>query len=172
MRLWFSVLVLWLAALPAFAGELRGRVVGIADGDTLTLLVDGHDQHRVRLAEIDAPEKGQPYGQRSRQVLSALVFGKTIRVVIAGTDRYGRHIGRAFAPREPEELDVSAEMVRQGAAWVFDRYSTDASLYELQDQARTNRRGLWSLPAADQVAPWDWRKAKAAAAHSAADAEQ
>lgn len=99
------------------------------------------------------------------------MFGKTIRVVTAGTDRYGRHIGRAFAPREPEELDVSAEMVRQGAAWVFDRYSTDASLYELQDQARTNRRGLWSLPAADQVAPWDWRKAKAAA-HSAADAEQ
>ncbi|MBL9048294.1 MAG: thermonuclease family protein, partial [Tabrizicola sp.] len=136
------------------------------------LLVDGHDQHRVRLAEIDAPEKGQPYGQRSRQVLSGLVFGKTIRVVTAGTDRYGRHIGRAFAPREPEELDVSAEMVRQGAAWVFDRYSTDASLYELQDHARANRRGLWSLPAADQVAPWDWRKAKAAAAHSAADAEQ
>lgn len=171
MRLWFSVLVLWLAALPAFAGELRGRVVGIADGDTLTLLVDGHDQHRVRLAEIDAPEKGQPYGQRSRQVLSGLVFGKTIRVVTAGTDRYGRHIGRAFAPREPAEIDVSAEMVRQGAAWVFDRYSTDPSLYELQDQARTNRRGLWSLPAADQIAPWDWRKAKAAA-HSTADLEQ
>jgi micrococcal nuclease len=162
MRLWFTVFVLLLSALPAFAGELRGRVVGIADGDTLTLLVDGHDQYRIRLAEIDAPEKRQPFGQRSRQILSDYVFGKTIRVVTSGRDRYGREIGRVFAQRKTTELDVNAEMVKQGAAWVFDRYATDDSLYDLQDRAKKNRVGLWALPATDQVAPWTWRKAKAA----------
>jgi len=97
-----------LLAQVAAAEDLRGRVVGITDGDTLTLLTDRRVEVRIRLAEIDTPERDQPYGTRARQSLSDLAFGKSVRVVVQGTDRYGRAVGRVFAGSQ----DVNAEMVR------------------------------------------------------------
>jgi endonuclease YncB( thermonuclease family) len=131
-------------------------VVGITDGDTLTLLTDRREQLRVRLAEIDTPESGQPYGARSRQLLSDLVFRKSVRVDVRDTDRYGRTVGRVYAGAQ----DVSAEMVRRGAAWVYRRYSSDANLLRLEQVARAERRGLWALPEAQRVPPWEWRAAE------------
>ena len=164
MTRWLALLVLiCTVAAPAAADELRGRVVGVSDGDTITVLVDSHQQHRIRLAEIDAPELRQPYGQKAKQALSTLVFAKDIRVITSGKDRYGRLIGRAYAPGMPHELDVSAQMVQDGAAWVFTRYATDPSLYDLQTEARIASRGLWALPLADQVPPWDWRRSRTTA---------
>jgi len=148
-----ALLVLALLVHVATAAEITGRVVGIADGDTLTLLDADHRQTKVRLAEIDAPESHQPYGTRAKQVLSELVFGRDVRVVVVDIDRYGRTVGRIYAGA----LDVSAEMVRQGAAWVFTRYSRDPSLPALDQAARTARRGLWALPEAERVPPWEWR---------------
>lgn len=145
--------VLWLAcaAPPAVAAELVGRVVSVADGDTLTLL-HGRLQVKVRLTEIDAPERGQPFGKRATQSLSALCGGKTARVVLAGTDRYQRTLGRVWC----QGVDTSAEQVRRGLAWVYDQYVTDPSLYALQDAARRSRAGLWTEPA--PVSPWLWRQ--------------
>ena len=113
----------------ATATDYLGKVVGIADGDTFTLLVD-REQLRIRLAEIDTPEKGQPYGNRARQALSALIYGKPVRVVEIDHDRYGRVVGRVFVGR----IDVNAEMVRRGAAWVYRKYAKDPSLLPTRER--------------------------------------
>jgi endonuclease YncB( thermonuclease family) len=149
-------IILLLAAQAVFAAEITGRVVGITDGDTLTVLNKTRQQVRVRLAEIDTPEARQPYGNRARQALSDLAFGKTVRVVVQDTDRYGRTVGRVHAGA----ADVNAEMVRQGAAWVYRQYSRDPSLLRLEAEARAARRGLWALPEAERAAPWEWRAAE------------
>ena len=150
-----SLALLLLLAHGAAARELHGRVVGVGDGDTLTLLTDTRQEVRVRLAGIDTPERGQPFGDRARQALSDLAFGEHVRVAAAGTDRYGRAVGRVFAGG----VDVNAEMVRRGAAWVFRRYSDDPELLRLEEEARATRRGLWALPEAERVPPWEWRAA-------------
>ncbi|WP_369412621.1 thermonuclease family protein [Neoroseomonas alba] len=151
------VLLAFLAlTLPAaIADELRGRVVGISDGDTLTLLTAGREQVRIRLSDIDTPERGQPYGNRARQALSDLAFGKQVRIEVRDIDRYGRTVGRIFVGA----LDVSAELVKRGAAWVFRRYSNDPALLRYEAEARAARRGLWALPEAERIPPWEWRAA-------------
>ena len=152
------LVLLYLALLPlsATAEEQIGRVVGIADGDTLTILDDRKQQIKVRLAEIDTPESAQPYGTRAKQELSRLVHGKTVIVKIQDIDRYGRMVGRVYVG----ELDVNAEMVKLGAAWVYRKYASDQSLYALEKQAKQKRAGIWNLPEAEQIPPWEWRKAR------------
>ena len=147
--------VLFLVA-AAQAGELRGRVVGVIDGDTMDVLDARRQQYRIRLAEIDAPEKGQPFGQQSKQSLSDLCFGRDAVIEGKSRDRYGRVIGRVGC----SGIDANAEQVRRGMAWVFDRYAADRSLYALQDEAREARRGLWRDSA--PVPPWEYRRAAAA----------
>jgi endonuclease YncB( thermonuclease family) len=144
---------LLILAQVASAEELKGRVVGITDGDTLTLLTERREEVRVRLAAIDTPEGGQPYGRRARQVLSDLAFGKVVRVAVQDMDRYGRTVGWVYAGA----VDVNAEMVRRGAAWVYRRYSDDPALLRLEQAARAEHRGLWGLPEAERVPPWEWR---------------
>ena len=143
LRVLLAALILFLAQI-ASAEEIRGRVVGITDGDTLTLLTPRQEQIRIRLSDIDTPERGQPFGDRARQALSDLTFRKAVRVDVRDTDRYGRKVGRIFAGTQ----DVNAEMVRRGAAWVFRRYSDDADLLRLERVAQAERRGLWGLPEA------------------------
>lgn len=147
-------LALALACSGTSAAGLSCTVVGISDGDTLTALCPSNQQLKVRLAEIDAPEKAQPFGTRSKQALSDLCFGKQAEVVPQTKDRYGRTIARVRCNGQ----DVSEQLVRSGMAWVFDRYVTDRSLYPLRDEARTTRRGLWVD--AEPVPPWEWRRAK------------
>lgn len=142
-----------LASVPASAEELRGRVIGITDGDTLTLLVNRRPV-KVRLAEIDTPESRQPWGTRARQSLAAMAARQDARVVVMDIDRYGRTVGRVYVG----SVDVNAELVRRGDAWVYRQYLTDPSLLPLEAEARAARRGLWSLPARDQVPPWAWRR--------------
>jgi endonuclease YncB( thermonuclease family) len=127
--------------------------VKVQDGDTLTVLV-GRKQVTVRLAEIDAPERKQAFGARSRQSLSELCGNRDAVVREHGVDRFGRTLARISCAG----VDVNAEQVRRGMAWVFDRYVTDRSLYQVQDEARAARRGLWADP--HPVAPWEWRASK------------
>jgi endonuclease YncB( thermonuclease family) len=107
----------------------------------------------VRLTEIDAPESNQAFGQRSKQSLSDMCFGKPARLVSQGEDRYGRTLARIYC----SGTDANREQVRRGMAWVYDRYVTDRSLYSDQDEARSAKRGLWSD--AHPIPPWEWRRA-------------
>lgn len=136
------------------AQNYHGRVVAIADGDTFTFLTADKQQVKVRLAEIDTPERAQPFGSRARQALSAMIFDKEVRVVEADTDRYGRLVGHVYVG----DLHVNRQMVRQGMAWVYRQYMKDKTLLLDEQQAREEKQGLWSLPSTDQVPPWEWRR--------------
>jgi endonuclease YncB( thermonuclease family) len=149
-----GVLLPVLLALTGAAGaaeRLTGTVVGIADGDTLTVS-DGTRQVRVRLAEIDAPERRQAFGSVARQHLAALCYRTQASVHVLSTDRYGRTVGRVRCGT----TDANAAMVSAGLAWVFRRYARDPVLYRLEAEARRDRRGLWRDPA--PVPPWAFRR--------------
>ena len=147
-------LLLPVMGTAATAETIIGMVVGVHDGDTLTLLDDSKTQIKIRLAEIDAPESRQPYGSRAKQELSGLAFGRPAAVQVQDIDRYGRTVGRVTV----DGVDVNAEMVRRGAAWVYRKYAKDQSLFTIEEQARDAKAGLWALPEADQIPPWEWRK--------------
>ncbi len=129
------------------------RVVKVSDGDTLSVEIAGKDTHKVRLLWIDTPEHDQPYARESRQALVKLVSGREVRLESQGADSYGRLLARVFVG----ELDVNAELVRLGAAWVYRKYSDDAALLALEREARAEQRGLWALPESERVPPWQWR---------------
>lgn len=150
-RLLILIACCWTSIASA-AGDLNGVVVGISDGDTLTILVE-RKPVKVRLAEIDAPESKQPFGNRSRQSLAAICHRKSAQVTWQSHDRYSRVIGQV----QCAGIDANAHQVSSGMAWVYDRYSKPASpLYRLQDDAKQARRGLWVD--ANPVPPWDWRR--------------
>ena len=132
-------------------------VVGIADGDTVTVLGDfsgTREQKRLRLTEIDTPERGQPWGTRARQALANKVFQRQVRVASEGEDRYGRLLGRIYV----DDRDINREMVQEGHAWVYRQYSSDIGLLEDERLARQQRAGIWSLPDTDRMPPWEWRR--------------
>lgn len=131
----------------------RARVVRVSDGDSITVL-QGTVQHRIRLADIDAPERGQPWGRQAQRMLAALVAGADVEIIPTDTDRWGRIVARV---RTGNGTDVSRAMVQQGGAWAFRRYLTDQSKLELEAEARAARRGLWALPETERVPPWEWR---------------
>lgn len=133
-------------------------VVGIQDGDTLTArcpdAAGAATAVRVRLAEIDAPERGQPWGTSARESLSELCFGKQASLSETGRDRYGRAVARVTCQGE----DASVYQAKRGMAWAYLKYLTDKSVLDATESARTERVGLW----ADQapVPPWEWRRMK------------
>lgn len=132
-------------------------MVAISDGDTLKVRcgeLGAFQQVSVRLAEVDAPEKAQPFGQRSRASLAALCFGAVATVKPEKQDRYGRTVARV----ECRGKDASSEQVKAGMAWFYVRYGIDARVQALEALARGSRAGLWAD--ASPVPPWDWRAAK------------
>jgi endonuclease YncB( thermonuclease family) len=142
---------LWsLVCAQAYASIHEGKVVGVSDGDTLTVLISER-QIKVRLAEIDAPEKRQPFGERSKQSLSELVFGKWVKVSQQDLDRYGRVVGRVHTGG----LDVNAEQIKRGMAWIYRQYNRDRSLLAVEQEAKSAKRGLWTDP--NPIAPWEYR---------------
>ncbi|MGQ3887908.1 thermonuclease family protein [Legionella sp. CNM-1927-20] len=145
-------LVIFLTPALSLAQIITGEVVRIIDGDTLVVLVNGKLTEKIRLAEIDAPERYQAYGNRSRQALAALCFRKQAVLNIKLRDHYGRLLARVHC----NNIDANAEQIRTGMAWVYDRYHTDKSLYKLQEEAKKNKVGLWADPYA--FPPWLFRK--------------
>ena len=160
-----------LLASPASAADLlEGRVVRIADGDTLTVLTNSQSQVKVRLAGIDAPERAQPFGERSKQNLARLVAGKPVEVRWHKRDRYGRVVGQVWVVSPdarcqgggcPKTLDAGLAQVTVGLAWHYKKYAgeqseEDRERYAFAEvEARAKRAGLWRE--ADAVAPWEWR---------------
>lgn len=160
-------LIIALLSPHALAAQLECRVIGVADGDTLTCLTADKKQERIRLRGIDAPERKQPFGQRSKQNLSDLAYGKPVTIHWTKRDRWKRIIGTVWV--EPADcpgcgptLDTGRAQLAAGMAWWFKRYAKDQPLeerhaYEFeQSEARARSVGLWRDP--DPIAPWDWRK--------------
>lgn len=131
-----------------------GQVVGVHDGDSITLVTEAKAEIKIRLEGIDAPELKQPFGQKSKTKLSGMVFGKKVTVVVRGTDRYKRTIGRIASG----EIDVSLEMVKLGMAWGYEKYCTESALIDAQAKAKENGLGLWEDK--DPIPPWEWRAKK------------
>lgn len=154
------LVVALLCGLTCHADIITGRVVAIADGDTVTVLDSFNDQHKIRLAGIDAPEKKQAFGMRSKESLSDLVFDKPVLVETSKKDRYGREVGKILV----DGVDANLMQVTRGFAWHYKAYEREQSvndrrLYDFaESEARVARRGLWRD--VDPVPPWDFRKAK------------
>lgn len=151
-----AFLLFLLSVAIAHAATITGRVVRIADGDTLTVLTAAKEEVKVRLHGVDAPESKQAFGNRAKEELSSLVFGKTVRVDIEEKDRYGRTVGRVFVG----DVAVNVEMVRRGFAWWYRSYAKRAvDLATAEAEARNAKRGLWSE--ANPVPPWEFRRSEA-----------
>jgi endonuclease YncB( thermonuclease family) len=152
-----------------FAYEIRGRVVAVSDGDTMTILDANHVQNTIRLADIDAPESnhgngrpGQPFSSTAKQALSSMVFGKNVIARCHERDKYDRNVCRIFVPSNGgdvgTEIDANMQMVRSGLAWANTadpRYLRDKTMLARQDEARAKQVGVWSSK--DPVPPWQWR---------------
>lgn len=149
-----AFLIILLLLSCSMAKEITGKVVGVTDGDTITLLDNENKQHKIRLHGIDAPEQKQDYGQRSKQLLSALVFEDVVRIEYKSKDRYGRILGKIYNG----SMYVNAEMIRLGMAWHYKQYCKDKNLAELEEAAKAGKVGLWSRK--DAVPPWKFREKK------------
>ena len=147
-----SIILLLLFSGNVYSAERTdGRVVGVHDGDTLTLLVTGSQQIKVRLAQIDAPESDQAFGQKSRQSLAEMVFNKSVSVEKETVDKYGRTVGTVFI----DGMDVNKNQVARGMAWMYRKYAHDRTLVQIENNARQARAGLWADP--NPVPPWEFR---------------
>jgi endonuclease YncB( thermonuclease family) len=166
-----AALLLSLAACAQAATHkpFEARVIGVTDGDTITALDSNEIPHKIRLAGIDAPEKGQPFGDRSKQSLSRWVYDQTVRIEWSKLDKYGRMVaivrvappGGCAASPCPATLDVNLAQIAAGFAWHYKQYDNeqtkqDRLAYGIAEQhARDQKLGLWKDP--DPVPPWEWR---------------
>lgn len=146
---WAIATALGVLAVPAVGAP----VIGVADGDTLTVLVDGKPL-RIRLGNIDAPEKKQAFGDRSKLSLSELCYRRDATYSTLGVDRYGRTIATVLC----DGVDVNRAQVERGMAWVYTQYNKDRALVSVEAQAKATKRGLWADKA--PVPPWEFRHGK------------
>ena len=135
--------VLLLLSLPLFSAEIKGKVVGVTDGDTIKVLDDlDKGLFRIRLDKIDAPEKNQAFGQKSKQYLSNLVFGKQVTIRYKAVDRYGRILGTVFC----NGVEINLVMVQNGYAWHYSCYDKTSAYIQAEKQSRIEKKGLWADP--------------------------
>ena len=149
------LLPLLLFATISFAGseyEFTGKVVGVSDGDTIKIMHLGKAE-KIRLTDIDCPERKQAYGKKAKQFTSKLVFGKEVTVMSKGKDRYGRTLGEVILP---DGRSLNRELLKAGLAWHYKRYSKDEDLARIEDKARKEKRGLWA--GVNPIAPWELRR--------------
>lgn len=129
------------------------KVIGVKDGDTFVLLINGIEQV-IRFAHIDCPEKKQPFGKTAKYFVSDICFGKNVKIIHNGKyDRYKRLIAEVILK---DGTNLNKELIKQGLAWHFIKYSDDIEYSELEKEAKRNRIGLWSEK--NPISPWEWRK--------------
>lgn len=149
--------LIWMLffSLVVYSAEIIGQVVGVSDGDTITVLDDmDKGRFRIRLAKIDAPEKKQAFGSQSKQYLSALIFGKKVSIRFKNIDNYGRILGIVYL----DGAEINLKMVQDGLAWHYSHYDKSPAYIEAQKQARLAKKGLWSQP--NPVNPFEFRKSQ------------
>lgn len=156
-RAWAAAALMLMASTGSTWAAMEpfvGRVVSVHDGDTLTVLKDDRSTVKVRLAEVDAPECGQPWSRNAKRALSDLTFGKRVTVIPNATS-YQRIV--AWVTVGDPTVDVSTALVQQGQVWVYPQYLKRPALQSIEARNRTGRVGLWGMPASQRVAPWTWR---------------
>jgi endonuclease YncB( thermonuclease family) len=152
---YFFIALFLLTTLAYSQQTILGKVTAITDGDTFKLLMKDSTLIRVRLANIDCPERKQPFSKKAKQFASDAIFGKNIEISVLKKDRYGRFIANVFYDNKK---NLSKELLKAGFAWHYVKYSNDLTLQELEDAAKKNKEGLWQDK--NSIAPWDWRANK------------
>ena len=148
------LLLLILAFTISFAASFTGKVVRVLDGDTIEVLVN-KEPIRIRLANIDCPEKKQPYGSAAKKYVLKIAAHEMVTVEAETKDRYGRTIGEVILPNGGS---LNRQLIRDGYAWHYKKYSKSALLANLENEAHMNKVGLWQDK--EPIAPWDWRRGK------------
>lgn len=161
-----KILIIYLVIIlfhsgSTFAATIQGKVIKVLDGDTIDILTQNQPV-RIRLNGIDAPEKGMPHGQKAKEFVLDLAAQKVVTVNVSDTDKYGRSIGDVTLP---DGRNLNREIVKAGYAWWYRKYSKDASLGELEEEARKAKRGLWQDK--EPQPPWEWRAERRGGASSA-----
>lgn len=163
------VIILLLCPILSFAESFTCKVVGIANGNTITCLTEEQIQQKIRLYQIDAPEPKQDFGSHSRRELGRLIFNKTVRIETHGKDRYKRMLGTVYSKFQvckeanakgsecPNEVDVNLLMIRRGIAWYYPFAKKNDQYKQAEEKAKASKIGLWSQKA---IAPWEFRKLK------------
>ena len=158
-------LILAAASCTSFADQIQGKVIKVTDGDTVNVLTSDHETHKIRLSGIDAPEKKQAFGNRSKQALAQLIDGKIITVDYNKLDKYQREVGKVTFNGK----DVNLRQIKLGLAWHYKKYEKeqdveDRSVYANAEYlAQRDKLGLWFDT--NPIAPWDYRKQKRESAH-------
>ena len=165
-RLGKVFLLMLIVTSGLMLSQTKAKVIGIKDGDTILVLDKDNNQITLRLAEVDCPEKGQPYGKNAKQFTSTLVYGKSIEYYKTSSDRYRRIIAKVYFD---DGKYLSEEIIKKGFGWWYYQYSNNENLGVLESKARSLKLGLWS--GNETVSPWEWRKAKRAAAQEKAKAK-
>ncbi len=156
----FILLVLLISCTPTettIHDKTGYKVIGVKDGDTIVILMDSTEQ-TVRFAHVDCPEKKQPFGTKAKQFVSDKCFGTYVTLIIDEKNKYDRY-KRLIAEIVLEDGEnLNKELVKNGLAWHFKKYSESEEYAELEEQARANQIGVWSEP--NPIEPWEWRKPK------------
>ena len=147
-------LFLFLAPILTFA-QIKVKVVKVKDGDTVVILDKDLKEHTIRVADIDCPEYAQPYSRVAKEFTSDEIYFREVEIISKGQDRYGRTIGFIHYGNG---LDLSKELLKNGYAWHYKRYSKDKDLAALEAIAREHKLGLWKDKS--PVPPWEWRRKK------------
>lgn len=148
------LLLLVILSSYLFSLELIGKVVKISDGDTITILTNDKTQYKIRLNDIDAPEKKQAFGNKSKDNLAKYIAGKTVKVEYKTKDKYKRILGTIYY----NNIDINLQQVKDGYAWVYKKYSKNQDYYNAEKLARENKKGLWNDK--NPLEPWEFRKQK------------
>lgn len=140
-------------SISVYSAEMTGKVISVADGDTITIIENlDNGRFKIRLYGIDAPEKKQDFGQKAKQHLSSLIFGKEVKIKFTEIDRYGRIVGKVYL----NDNEINIEMLKAGMAWHYSRYDQTPAYITAEKQARKNGIGLWSMK--NPIPPWNFRK--------------
>ena len=151
----FKLFILFIYSITAYSQTtLYAKVIGVKDGDTVVVLDSLNNQTTLRLAEVDCPEKSQPFGTKAKQFTSDQIYLKTIKYVVTDTDRYGRSIAMIYYDVDNKYL--SAEIIKAGMGWHYKRYSTSKELANFEIKARKEKIGLWVDN--NPIEPSEWRK--------------
>ncbi len=148
-----KIIFVLLLIINIITFSMSGKVIKVADGDTITIQTSNNEKIKIRLYGIDAPEKKQEYGIKSLDVLKKLSYGKTVDVEVKEKDRYGRTVGIVFLKGE----EVNLKMIETGNAWYYKKYAKEQINYaDAEAEARKNKLGLWNSD--KQMPPWEYRK--------------